>query len=406
MAQVIVTEPRYRLLVLCAHPVQYTAPLFRRLAQHPRIDLLVAYCSLRGAEEGHDPEFGTMVKWDVPLLDGYRWVHISNKGSGDDSFFGLTNPGAWGLIRDGKFDAVLCYTGYIRATFWISYFASKISGTAFLFGTDAATLFSTDGAAWKKPMKKLAWPFLFRLASQVVAASPGTVELMRSLGIPNNQITLTPFVVDNEWWKVESSQVDRVTTREAWGLTESQLVVLYCAKLQSWKRPKDLLRAFARANIGDAVLIYVGEGPLRKELEKEASDLGIAKRVRFLGFANQTQLPAIYSSSDLFVLPSGYDACPVVVCEAMLCGLPVLLSDEIRGRFNLVLPGKTGDIFRCGDVEALAGALQNLLADRAALGVMSENAKIRMESWSPQEWVSGTLEAVIKGVGRVRGSVA
>ncbi|HVM75425.1 MAG TPA: hypothetical protein VMT75_07260, partial [Candidatus Saccharimonadales bacterium] len=105
-------ERRYRVLAIASHPVQYMSPIFRRMAGHPQLDLQVAYCTLRGAEEGYDPEFGANVKWDVPLLDGYPWVHVPNKGSGDESFFGLNNPGLWGMIRDSRYDAVLAFMGY------------------------------------------------------------------------------------------------------------------------------------------------------------------------------------------------------------------------------------------------------------------------------------------------------
>ena len=72
------TERKLRVLAVASHPVQYMTPIFRRMAKHPRLDLHVAYCSLRGAEAGHDPEFGTEVKWDVPLLDGYEWTQVPN----------------------------------------------------------------------------------------------------------------------------------------------------------------------------------------------------------------------------------------------------------------------------------------------------------------------------------------
>ncbi len=69
-------EPRFRVLIVAAHPVQYASANFRQMARHSRFDLLVAYCSLRGAEPGIDPEFGRTVQWDVPLLDGYTWVRV------------------------------------------------------------------------------------------------------------------------------------------------------------------------------------------------------------------------------------------------------------------------------------------------------------------------------------------
>ena len=51
-------DSRYRVLAVAAHPVQYMAPIFRRMATHTALDLQVAYCTLRGAEAGDDPEFG------------------------------------------------------------------------------------------------------------------------------------------------------------------------------------------------------------------------------------------------------------------------------------------------------------------------------------------------------------
>ena len=73
-------DQRFRVLAVATHPVQYMAPIFRRMASHSQLQLKVAYCSLRGAEASLDQEFGATVKWDVPLLDGYDWVEVPNKG--------------------------------------------------------------------------------------------------------------------------------------------------------------------------------------------------------------------------------------------------------------------------------------------------------------------------------------
>lgn len=393
-------DQRYRVLTIATHPVQYAVPLFRRLAAHPRLDFHVVYCSLRGAEPGFDPEFGATVQWDVPLLDGYSWTHVPNRGSLSESFFGLYNPGLWQVIRRGHYDAINCHVGYRRASFWLAYLAARRSGTAFLFGTDAASLAPRDGAAWKPWVKRAVWPRLFRLADQVTAPSSATAAMMGELGIPEERISLTHFVVDNEWWTAQSRRADRAATRAEWRVSRHNLVVLYCAKLQDWKRPADLLRAFAKAAVPDSILVFAGEGPLRPQLEAEASDLGIGDRTRFLGFVNQNTLPAIYSAADLFVLPSDYDPCPVVVCEAMVCGLPVILSDRIMGRFDLVRPGVTGDIYPCGDISALSASLTRLLSDRSGLSTLAANARARMETWSPEQNIAATVDAIEKAVSR------
>src|ERR1043166_3072130 len=80
------SERHLRVLAVASHAVQYSAPLFRLMAQDPRLDFHVAYCSLRGAESSHDPDFNRDVKWDIPLLDGYAWAHVPNRGSHRASF--------------------------------------------------------------------------------------------------------------------------------------------------------------------------------------------------------------------------------------------------------------------------------------------------------------------------------
>ncbi len=394
-------DRRFRVLALATHPVQYQVPLFRRMAVRDDLDLQVAYCTLRGAEAAHDPEFGATVKWDVPLLDGYSWIQVPNRGSGAESFFGLRNTGLWKLIREGHFDAVLCYASYTRATFWIAYFAAKFSGAAFLFGTDTTTLTPLDRRMWKRRVKRLLWPLLFRLADQVIVPSSGTRELMCSLGLPEERVTLTPYVVDNDWWLAQSAGVDRAAVRAAWGASPDDAVILFCAKLQPWKRPLDLLQAFAKANIAKALLVFAGEGPLRSSLQAEAAALGVADRVHFLGFVNQTQLPNIYTSADLMVLPSVYDAFGVVVNEAMLCCCPVVASDHVGAARDLIAEGRTGFVYPCGQIDALATLLQRALADRAQLSELGRAARARMETWSPRENIAATLEAVSRGVSRL-----
>jgi glycosyltransferase involved in cell wall biosynthesis len=378
--------------------------MFRLYANDPRLEILVAYCSLQGAEARIDPDFGVEVKWDVPLLEDYPWILVKNRSwrPGLGSFFGLFNPGIWALIRRGNFDAVVFYTGYVYATFWIAVSAAKLTGVPVLFGTDATSLQPRDAKRWKLPIKRFLLPKIFRLAEVVIIPSEAGRQYILSMGISDSRVVLTPFVVDNAWWGERASEVDRSAVRRAWGVPEVASVVLFCAKLQPWKRPDDVLNAFAKANVEGTYLVFAGDGPMRASLEASAKTLGIAERVRFLGFVNQTGLPAVYRSADLFVLPSEYDPCPAVVCEAMLCGCPVVLSDEIRGRFDLVEDGETGFIYPCGNIDLLAGIVANSLRDRAKLAELSHRAVKRMETWSARENVEGLVMAVERASSRQR----
>jgi len=393
-------ERRYRVLLVSTHPVQYAAPVFRQMAQHPRLEILLAYCSLQGAEPGIDPEFGVPIAWDVPLLTGYPWVHVPNRSlrPGLGRFFGLLNPGLWRLVRAGGFDAVVAYTGYRYASFWIAAAAAKLHRKALLFGTDAHELRPRDRREWKSGFKRWFWPRLFRLADVVIVPSSRSVALMRSLGVPAERVMLTPYTVNNDWWAKQAERVDRAAVRREWGVPEFAPVVLFCAKLQRWKRPQDVLGAFAKADRSEAHLVYAGEGPLRADLQAQANTLGVAERVHFLGFANQSQLPAVYRASDLLVLPSEYEPFGVVVNEAMLCGCAVAVSDRVGAGYDLVRMGETGFVFPCGDVDALAGILRENLPARERLQQMGEAARKRLESWSPRESIEALAQAIERAV--------
>jgi glycosyltransferase involved in cell wall biosynthesis len=364
------------------------------MARNPRLEIEVAYCSLQGAESGIDKDFGVEVKWDVPLLDGYPWTQLPNRARHPslDQVFGLVNTSLWRKIRKGHYDAVVIYTGYRYASFWIALGAAKISGTKIMFGTDASSIAPREGSRLKNWFKPRILSFIFHRADTTFGASVAGKEYLKSLGIPPNRIGIVPLVVDNDWWLTRSKAADRPAVRASWGIPMNVPVVMFCAKLQPWKRPLDLLRAFAAAAVPGSHLVYAGDGPLANELSQEAMQLGISDRVHFLGFQNQSQLPSVYTSADLFVLPSKYDPCPAVVCEAMLCGLPVILSDEILGRREQIDEDETGFIFPCGNVDALAKILRQFLADQAKLSAMGQAARRKMDLFSPATNVKAFVE--------------
>ena len=389
-------DRRSRLLIVAPHVVQYSSPLFREMSQHPELDVLVFYCSMQGAELGVDPGFGVKVSWDTPLLEGYPWTQVPNRSwrPGSDHFFGLFNPGLWALIRDGHFDALLI-CGYYFASAWIAVCAAKWFGIPFIFVSDSHSLQSWRARSeWKIRFKKRLLRWIFSLSQAVVVSSTGGVEYLKSLGYPSSRISLAPTSVNNAWWIEQATKVDRNAVRSAWKIPADAPAALFCAKLQPWKSPADLLDAFAAANIPNSYLVFAGDGPERDALDRRAAELGVADRVRFLGFVNQSQLPSAYCAADVFVLPSLFEPFGMVINEAMLCGLPVVVSDRVGARFDLVRPGENGYVYPAGEVEALARVLREILPASEQRSRMGAAARRRMETWSPREYTEGMVRAV------------
>jgi len=391
-----VAEKRKRLLIVAPHVVQYSDPLFREMSRQPQLELFVFYCSMQGVEARLDPGFGVSVSWDTPLLEGYSWSNLPNRSwrPGSDHFFGLLNPGLWRLIREGRFDAVMI-CGYYFASAWIAVVAAKWCGVPIIFVSDSHSLQSWRvQSAWKLRLKEAVLRWIFSLSQAVVVSSTGGIEYLKSLGYPARQISLAPTAVNNSWWREQAARANRDAVRASWRIPTGASVALFCAKLQQWKGPMDLLEAFARANVTNSYLVFAGEGPERGRLEGRAADLGVSDRVRFLGFVNQSQLPSVYRAADVFVLPSLFEPFGLVVNEAMLCGLPVVVSDRVGAKFDLVRPNENGYVFPAGDSKALEEILRQVLPHPEMFERLGAAARSRMETWSPREYTEGMARAV------------
>jgi len=120
----------------------------------------------------------------------------------------------------------------------------------------------------------------------------------------------------------------------------------------------------------------VGEGPERDPLERQREDLGLVDRVRFCGALSNHRVREMMQRADLFVLPcrvagdGDRDGIPVVLMEAMACGVCVITGDLPTIR-ELVIPGKTGILVKPGEVDALATAIGNVLEDPRGYAAMA-----------------------------------
>lgn len=381
-----------RVLIVASHPVPYIIPLFR-LMEAQGWDFQVAYCSLEGVEAYDDPDFGQAIAWDIPLLEGYPWTHLPNRSRqpGLGRFWGLLNPQLWSLVAE--FDVVIVYTGYVYASFWLTALSAKWHRKGFIFSTDTSRFDSRRGRNWKRSLKQWLLPRIYQLGDMILVSTHFGKTVLAELGMPRDRVQVTPFVADNDWWLQQSQQVDRAAVRQTWSIPLAAPVVVFCAKLQPWKRPQDVLQAFAMAAVPESYLLYVGDGVLRSQLETQTQTLELGDRVRFLGFLNQSQLPAVYTAADVLCLSSEYEPFGVVVNEAMLCECAVVVSDRVGAR-ELVQPGENGDIYPFSNVEVLAATFRRLLTQPKTLKRMGQKARQRLETWSPRENLTAQQKAI------------
>ncbi|MDJ1168130.1 glycosyltransferase family 4 protein [Roseofilum sp. BLCC_M154] len=394
------TPSKYRVLLVSSQPIQNPASL-RLMAVHPQLEILVAYCSLpedklHASSLAQNPEYLTKDVFDLPLLEGYPWVYVPNKSPRPNlnNPFGLINPGLTQLVRE--FDCCVVY-GHNYVSFWMAILAAKTARKPLLLTTDATYLETPEGGNWKHPFKKRVLPYLYnKIADQVLVPSTASKRFLHSLGVPEEQITITPYVVDNHYIAEIAQKSDRLKLRETWKIPPEALVAVFCAKFLPRKRPQDAIQAFAAANVPNSYLVMVGDGPLSESLRNQVKQLGIDEKVRFIGMVKYSYLPEVYAASDLLVFPSEHEPYGLPVNEAMICGIPVVVSDRIGARYDLVESNVTGLVYPCGNVDALAAILKDALNNRDTLKQMGEAARERMETWSPHKNVEGLVQALEK----------
>jgi glycosyltransferase involved in cell wall biosynthesis len=384
----------FRLAYLVSHPIQYQVPLLRRLAAHPDVDLTVYYMDDAGARQYRDPEFGVTVQWDLPLLDGYAWRVLPNRSPipGADHFLRYLQPSVVRALRRGRYDAVIVH-GYAHATEWLAFLGTSLSGTPLLLRGESTHL---GKRRWARAVKRLVLGPALRRMAGVLAIGSLNRAFYRAYGVPESRIFSVPYAVDNERFMAEADRLapERQALRRQLGWPDDLPVVLYSGKLIPKKRPLDLVDACARLGVDrPIVLVFMGDGPLRGEVEAAARRRSLA-HVVVTGFINQSEVPRYYAAADVLALPSGYEPWGLALNEGMCFGLPVVASDAVGAAPDLVRDGENGFVYPAGDTQALAEALGRVLASlerRLQMGVRSREI---VSGYSYEADVRGILEAL------------
>ena len=138
--------------------------------------------------------------------------------------------------------------------------------------------------------------------------------------------------------------------------------MLFVGRLRYYKGLHILLDAMPGVR---GQLLIGGGGPERERLERQAAQLGIAERVHFLGDIPDDDLPALFQSADVFVMPAHLraEALGLAQIEALASGLPCVSTELGTGTSYANRHGETGLVVPPGDAPALATALNTLLAD-------------------------------------------
>jgi glycogen synthase len=226
-----------------------------------------------------------------------------------------------------------------------------------------------------------------RFAEAVLVITPRLYRLLLSDGVEENRLHLIPPGVNPSLFEgpFEDPFTDVGKPR-----------VLFVGRLAPQKGVRALVAAAALLEDPSAQVLLVGDGPERAALERKAERIGVGDRVRFLGFFAHERLPAAMAHADLLVLPSIYEELGTVLLEAMWAGLPIVAS-RTGGIPDVIEDGVNGLLVPPGEPDALARAIDRVLADRALAYRLSEGAQQRGKDYD-WEVLAGRVLQVYLGV--------
>jgi len=254
-----------------------------------------------------------------------------------------------------------------------------------------------------------------RAATRIVADSEATRrDLLRAYAVPADRIVVVYPGRDESLAPVTDPQIVDAA-RARYGL--STRYILYVGTLHPRKNLVRLVKAFAallgsldstpehRADgtldgDGELQLVLAGQkGWLYEEIFGEVRKLGLEDRVVFTGYMPEADLPSVLSGALAFVFPSLYEGFGLPVLEAMACGIPVVCSNvsslpEVGGDAALLIDPL--------DVEALAGAMYQVISDEALRDKLVEGGMEQIRRFSWRQCASQVLE-VLEDAGRELG---
>jgi glycosyltransferase involved in cell wall biosynthesis len=379
-----------KLAVLCTHPIQYYAPVFRELAARSEIELKVFY-GWDGPGKSIDPGFGVAVKWDIPLLDGYKHEFVPNisESPGSHHFYGIDLPTLNSRIEDWNADALLVYGWSYKAHLAaIRHFVGKL---LLLFRGDSNLLDESWG--FRRFVRRWYLRSIYKHVDVALAVGTNNRVYYEALGLSSDRIVFAPHAVDNARFDSNAGdkEVKASEYRDGLGIKADQAVVLFVGKLEAKKAPELLLTAFEGLPADSKVhLVFVGTGELESQLKLTKNP-----NVHFLGFQNQTDMEVIYRVADLVALPSRGpgETWGLALNEAMACGRAVLATNRVGAACDLIMPGRNGWIVQANDLDDLTRALREaVVLGRPVLHQMGTESQKIISNWS----IPIQVDAIVK----------
>ena len=343
-------------------------------------------------KDGHDVTVVTYREGDAPYFEddkGVKVYRVDNYMINPNNFidwimqlnFNLVAKANELIAKEGNFDV-------IHAHDWLVAYAAKTLKNSFNIPI-VATIHATESGRnsgihdeTQRYINDTEWMLTYEASEVIVNSNYMKNELQRLFGLPYEKINVVPNGVNLNLF----NGVERDYNFRRRFAMDNEKIILFMGRLVYEKGIQHLIAAMPKILNGyhDSKLIICGKGGMLDELKAEANALGLGQKVYFAGYMNGKDVQRMYKAADIAVFPSTYEPFGIVALEAMLAGIPTVVSD-VGGLDEIVEHGVDGMKSYAGNSNSIADSVLALLFDAKLCSAVSKNAVKKVKelySWN------------------------
>ena len=342
--------------------------------------------SKRLIKDGHDVTVVTYREGELPYYENDKGVEVyrvDNYMITPNNFidwimqlnFNLVAKASELIAKEGNFDV-------IHAHDWLVANAAKTLKHAYnipLVSTIHATESGRNSGIHDETQRYIndtEWMLTYESTEVIVNSNFMKGHIQGLFGLPFDKINVIPNGIN----LTNFNGIERDYEFRRQYALDNEKIILYMGRLVYEKGIQHLISAMPKIldNYHDAKLIIAGKGGMIDELKAQVESMGISNKVYFTGYLDAKQVQKMYKCADVAVFPSTYEPFGIVALEAMLAGVPTVVSD-VGGLNEIVEHGVTGMKSYAGNSNSIADSILALLYDHALAANVAKNAKAKVK---------------------------
>ena len=342
--------------------------------------------SKRLIKDGHDVTVVTYRDGDTPYFEndkGVKVYRVDNYMIRPNNFidwimqlnFNMVAKASEIIGKEGKFDVIHAHDWLVASSAKTLKHAYDIPMVATIHATEAGRNSGIHDDT-QRYINDTEWMLTYEATEVIVNSNFMKGHIQGLFGLPFDKINVIPNGINI----TNFNGIDRDYEFRRKYASDNEKIILYMGRLVYEKGINHLISAMPKIleNYHDSKLIIAGKGGMLDELKAQAEAMGIGHKVYFTGYLNAKEVQKMYKCADIAVFPSTYEPFGIVALEAMLAGVPTVVSD-VGGLNEIIEHGVTGMKSYAGNANSIADSILHLLYDHQLATTVAKNAKAKVK---------------------------